>query len=265
MIELGTGKREKIIPICRGSNDVSVSSAAEGRMGRVWTEDMDSPSFCLVKNGPFAFLLGIPPKGENALSLYRTLRIECPGSFIVPENEGWSGWIEENVPCRQRMLSRYEMGPGRNGFDPEKLNFFMQQVPDGFILKKIDRYVFRHMPDEDWCRYFVSNFENETQFFRHGTGYVITKNSRPVSGCSAFSFSEGKVEAEAGTKEEFRRMGLALSSSSAFVTACLLKNLEPVWDAANIKSVALAEKLGFETKREYTVIQIQEEDFDRSY
>ena len=52
--------------------------------------------------------------------------------------------------------------------------------------------------------------------------------------------------------------GLALACSAAFLLECLERNIIPNWDAANLKSVGLAEKLGYIYDQEYQVYQIRE-------
>ena len=64
------------------------------------------------------------------------------------------------------------------------------------------------------------------------------------------------MEIQVDTRKDFRRQGLALACSSAFVLECLEKKLIPNWDAANQQSVELAEKLGYMFEREYQVYQL---------
>ena len=59
--------------------------------------------------------------------------------------------------------------------------------------------------------------------------------------------------------KDYRRQGLALACSAAFLLECLGKNLIPNWSAVNLQSVGLAEKLGYVYDREYQVYQIKGE------
>lgn len=54
--------------------------------------------------------------------------------------------------------------------------------------------------------------------------------------------------------------GLALACSAAFLLECLEKGIIPNWDAVNLQSVGLAEKLGYVYDREYQVYQLRELD-----
>ncbi|MBK1809116.1 GNAT family N-acetyltransferase [Clostridium sp. YIM B02505] len=50
--------------------------------------------------------------------------------------------------------------------------------------------------------------------------------------------------------------GLALACASKLILDCLERVIYPRWDAANLESVALAEKLGYHFDKEYIVYSI---------
>lgn len=257
MIELGTAKRNLIAPICAGSREIPVQSAAQGLMGRVWTDDLDAPSDCLILFSGFSYLLGIPPKGESALSLLRLIRTECADTFIMPGSEQWTVWLEQNLDCSYRILTRYAMKSGT--FDEEKLQKYASSLPQGYVLKKPDRYLLKKLAREDWSRPFAACYETEDQFLKQAIAYIVLHGRDPVSGCTSFCYAAGVHDIEIATKPDFRRKGLALCAASAFILDCLGRKLRPSWDASGLHSVALAEKLGFETEREYPVFQIADE------
>ena len=49
---------------------------------------------------------------------------------------------------------------------------------------------------------------------------------------------------ETDTREDHRRKGLAYACGAKLILECLERELYPSWDAQNMWSVALAEKLG---------------------
>ena len=65
----------------------------------------------------------------------------------------------------------------------------------------------------------------------------------------------GGIEIEIDTKEECRRRGLALACGARLILECLDRGLYPSWDAANLDSVRLAEKLGYRFDRAYTAYE----------
>ncbi|MBP3806984.1 MAG: GNAT family N-acetyltransferase [Eubacterium sp.] len=68
------------------------------------------------------------------------------------------------------------------------------------------------------------------------------------------------MEIEVDTVEEEHRKGLATIASAALILRCLDEGLYPSWDAQNMKSVRLAEKLGYEFDHEYTAYEVSGED-----
>ena len=65
-----------------------------------------------------------------------------------------------------------------------------------------------------------------------------------------------KSEIEVDTVAEERRKGLATIACAALILCCLEENLYPSWDAQNMNSVHLAEKLGYEFDHEYTAYEV---------
>ena len=106
---------------------------------------------------------------------------------------------------------------------------------------------------------FVSSFKSKDNFLALGRGMVIMKSDRIVAGASSYTrYNEG-IEIEVDTVKEERRKGLATIASAALILRCLDEGLYPSWDAQNMKSVRLAEKLGYEFDHEYTAYEVSGE------
>ena len=50
--------------------------------------------------------------------------------------------------------------------------------------------------------------------------------------------------------------GLLAAAAAGLILECLERGLYPSWDAANLSSVALAEKLGYTFSHEYTAFEV---------
>ncbi len=256
MVELGREKRQSIRALCEGNREVLVRGAAEGTMGRVWTPGLEDASYCLVGSGDFAFLLGLPPKGPRALDLKSQLYQSAARAFIYPENEMWEQWLLQEFDGQLRRVTRYALKKDEHHFDQDRLKANVKAVPQGIRIRRIDERLYHLAMKEEWSRDLCSNFEDYKHFSACGFGYGAMKIHKLVAGCSAYGVSEGMMEIQVDTRKDFRRQGLALACSSAFVLECLQKELIPNWDAANQQSVELAEKLGYVFEREYQVYQL---------
>lgn len=103
---------------------------------------------------------------------------------------------------------------------------------------------------------FVSAFEGKEQYLSIGRGMVITKDNKIVSGASSYTrYLEG-IEIEVDTIPEERRKHLATIVCSSLILKCLEEGLYPSWDAQNMNSVRLAEKLGYECDHEYIAYEV---------
>lgn len=256
MIELRREDLSIVEPICMESREVLVRAAAEGKMGHVWVPRTENPPFCLINLGDFAFVRGVTPKSEGALELREQIYESCRHTFLTPQDERWADWIEDTFLGELRQVTRYALKKDEQHFDVERLKGYKKQVPDGIKIKPIDEKLYKKALKEEWSRDFCSNFEDAGHFLADGLGFAAVYGRELVSGCSAYGISSGMLEIEVGTRSDFRRQGLALACSAALILECLERGIYPNWDAANWKSVGLAEKLGYVFDKEYTVYQL---------
>lgn len=258
MIELGKSKRQTIQSICQDSREVLVRAAMEGNMGRVWVPDLCISSYCLIRVGEFVYLIGLAPKGESALDLKTQIYESCGGCLIIPADELWAAWIEEQLLGQYRMVSRYALKKDESHFDEVVLKQHVSDVMEGVQIKRIDKKLYHQVLKDEWSQDFCVNYEDEKHFLSTGFGYLALKGTEVISGCSSYGSSEGMMEIEIKTRKDYRRQGLALACGSAFVLECLQRGLIPSWDAENLHLVELAEKMGYVYDREYQVYQLME-------
>lgn len=255
-MELMREERELIAPICKNSHEVLVRAAMEGKMGRVFVPVVEEPKYCLIIVEGFAYLQGLPPKGARALDLRATLLKECEEILITPENEMWAAWLEENLDCSFRKLNRYILKAESYEFDLHQLDYYISALPSEYEMREISSKEYQDAKENYWSSYFVNSFDDEEHFLANGLGYVIYKGDELVSGCSAYGFSNGYLEVEVITKIGHKRKGLGIAACARFIKECILRGIYPNWDAANMHSVELAQKLGYHFVGEYKVYQI---------
>ena len=102
----------------------------------------------------------------------------------------------------------------------------------------------------------MSSFESKEAYLRLGRGMVLMKGGRIVSGASSYSRYREGIEIEVDTVPEERKRGLATIVCAALILNCLEEGLYTSWDAQNLTSVHLAEKLGYELDHEYAVYEV---------
>ena len=225
-----------------GWDDTMIRSCLQQIMGEILVTNTEKPKAACAHLGCFAFYTGEPDE-----ELVRNK----PNGFLImtPQNEGWASLIEQCHPTAQKV-TRYAMRKD-TVFNRQKLQRFVSFLPADYRLKQIDGELYDQCLQNSLTTDFVANFNSKDKFMELGLGYVILKNGEIVSGASSFSrFREG-IEIEVDTAEAERGKGLASIACAALILKCLELGLYPSWDAQNLISVRLAEKLGYQLGHKY--------------
>lgn len=234
-----------------GWNETLIYSCIQKVMGKIYVTDLDNPKSALAFVGCFAFYAGEPEK---------ELVINKPDGFVImtPQNEEWAKLIEECFP-EAKKVTRYAIKKN-TVFDEVMLRKNVSMLPDGYELKRIDEEIYDKCLENPVTADFVSAFEGKEKYLSLGRGMVITKNDKIVAGASSYTrYLEG-IEIEVDTVEDERRKHLATIACSALILKCLEEGLYPSWDAQNINSVHMAEKLGYEYDHEYIAYEVMEQE-----
>ena len=234
-----TSKVEELFTACE---DSLVTSCLQKVMGKIYVTDPDSPKSAMAILTNYVYFAGEANK-ELASSVPE-------GRFnLIPLSEEWTTLIKECFP-KAKKRTRYSLKKDTK-FNRKTLEGYASSLSEGYELKRVDSAIFDMLKNSSVFEECVMNFDSKEQYFELGRGTVIMKNGRIVSACSSYTAYIGGIEIEIITAEEERRKGLALAVSAALILTCLDDGLYPTWDAANLASVRLAEKLGYEFKNEY--------------
>lgn len=255
MIRLSENKLKNAEKIFAHTDESPVLSCLQGTMGMIFVDNEDAPTCALASLPDFAFLYG-DASSPCAMELVKNL---APGKtwYVVPENEDWSKLIEEAYPDKFERFMRYAIKKEPDVFDREKLQGFVDSLPDGYTLKFIDREAYDMSLKNSWSADFVSNFGSYENFAAHALGVVALYDGELAAGASTFSYYNEGIEIEVDTAEDHRQKGLATVCAAALILECLDRGLYPSWDAATKISVALAEKLGYHFSHEYVTYAVK--------
>lgn len=109
-------------------------------------------------------------------------------------------------------------------------------------------------------REWVIQYDTYDLYQEYGLGAIILKDGEPVSGASSYAGYMGGIEVEIDTRKDYRRRGLAYICGAKLILECLKRGWYPSWDAHNVWSVALAEKLGYHLDHEYEAYEVMGEN-----
>lgn len=248
ILELEKKEMTYISGLFAGWEETMVWSCLQGYMGRAFVLTKDSPESAQIVIGDFCFLAGTPEA-----ELIKHIPGDYPGKalLLVPQNKGWNAHIEELWGERARKSCRYAIKKEKDVFDTAKLHKFTEEVPPEYELKQIDSMLYEKVLKEDWCRDLCSGFKSGEDFERRGVGFVIVKNGEIVAGASSYSVYDEGIEIEIDTKKEYRGLGFAKACGARLILECLKTGKYPSWDAIDMRSVSLAEKLGYHMDKPY--------------
>lgn len=230
-----------------GWEETLIWSCLQKVMGRIFVTDPISPSSAMAAVGCFVFPAGEPD---------RELVQGKPKGFVimVPQSEAWAERIETCWPDAKRTV-RYAIRKDTR-FDRKALQGIADSLPAGYEIKRIDSKIYDLCLTDPVTADFVSAFKNKEQYLKLGRGVVILKNGKIVSGASSYTRYREGIEIEVDTVPAERRKGLASVASANLILDCLKEGLYPSWDAQNLNSVRMAEKLGYEFSHEYIAYEV---------
>ena len=237
----------KVKDLYAGWQETLIYSCLQKVMGSIYVTDSDEPLSAFAYVGCFGFVAGEPN---------RELLENKPEGFVIitPQNKAWADLIEEVYP-NAKKVTRYAIKKDTR-FDTAALQKNIDMLPNGYEIKEIDSALYDMCMKDPVTRDFVSSFADKKQYLELGRGIVILKEGKIVSGASSYTrYNEG-IEIEVDTVESERRNHLATVACSVLILRCLKENLYPSWDAQNMDSVRLAEKLGYEFDHEYVAYEV---------
>lgn len=236
---------ERTASLFAGWEETMVWSCLQGVMGRL--ESSGDGTAGMICSQDFTFLAGRP----DAELLKR-----APGPILVPRSPDWHPLIEAFYGPRAVRELRYAIQKEPDVFDREKLEAFAAALPAGYELRLIDEAMVPVLLSETWSRDFCAAFDSPADCCKRGLGVAALWEGVPVAGAGSYCVYRGGIEIEIDTREDHRRRGLATACGARLILECLDRGLYPSWDAIDLRSVALAEKLGYHRARPYPVYWI---------
>ncbi|PGM50985.1 GNAT family N-acetyltransferase, partial [Bacillus cereus] len=171
--------------------------------------------------------------------------------LVIVNSDEWKKRLEAFHERKIDKILRYKFKRNPELLNRTKLKSFITVLPNGYELRKIDKYIANnptlHKVSED----FTSQFSSIDDYVNRGVGYSILYNGEVVCGASSYSIYDDGIEIEVATDPNHRRKGLATVVSAALILDCLENGKYPNWDAANNTSAKLAEKLGYVFDKAY--------------
>lgn len=215
-------------------------SVLDGTMGEAYVDNMSTLNFAILTVRKYCFMSGNIEK-EN---LYELINNKLKQYIIIP-SDNLKIVIEEIYKDNINKLERYSIKKN-HVFDKKKLQEYINKVPKEYNIQAIDKKIADRIKEENFIN-ITDNYE------KNGVGYYCIYNDAIIGVASSNIFYKDGIEVNIKVKDEYRRKGIATALASKLILKCLEKNKKISWDAANLWSVGLAEKLGFEYDSTYNI------------
>ncbi|MBR1865390.1 MAG: GNAT family N-acetyltransferase [Lachnospiraceae bacterium] len=258
-----------LAPFFKEAYDSCPEAFLQGVMGRGFCDSTEDPTYGIIQMGDYCYLGGdgSGSQKKNLLSILFTM-LRRSHMIMVPLSESWNQQFYQSTGYQK--VTRYALNrPNPQYFNKAKLtayisntaydpNYAGANVSRRFIVKPIDEAFYYLLQKQDWSHSLTQNYANYAAFSENGFGFVIIEgiNGKIASIASSFCTSLDSVEIEIATSPHYRRKGLATAVSARMVLECLTREKQPCWDASNLISVTIAEKLGYHLSEEYISYEI---------
>lgn len=248
MIQIPLKKNLELSRIFSGFTDSVTQSCFEGCMGNIFADNKFSPECCAVHLGEYIYVDG---KIDNKKFFQDVFEYSKKSSLtVITLNKEIHTFIKNIYGEKCVFKKRYQMHT-KKPFNKDFLLKNVKFLSKEYTLSNINEEVYNLVIQNEWSKHFVCNFKNYEDFSDNAFGYVIMKDNEVVSGTSCYSYYSKGYEVIIATSPQYRRKRLAMISASAFLLKCIDTDKIPHWDAANEKSLALSQKLGYSLFREY--------------
>ena len=235
---------EKIKDLLKTEDDGLILSYLQGYTGKAFVDNENNPTSAQIVVGDFSFFVG-----DVNIELIK----DAKAPILTPQDKEWQKAIEDTLRDKVSKKYRYKIKKDINSFDSYKLSEFVNSLDKKYELKQIDQTLYESVLKESWSEDLCSQFKDYDAFKEKGLGFVILKDSEIVSGASSYVVYDDGLEIEIDTKLDYRGKNLATVCGAKLILECLDKNIYPSWDAIDLRSVALAEKLGYQLDTPYVV------------
>lgn len=229
-------------------------SCLQGCMGQAWADNAAAPHSAQILSADFCFFAGEP----NA----ELLRNRQGKEFLIfiPQNDAWAALLESIYANHCKRVTRYAIRKEADVFDRERLRQLTALPDDAYRMQMIDETLYRQALSQEWSRDWCSAFANWEEYRTHGLGVAALYKDQLAAGASSYLYYRGGIEIQVNTAASFRKRGLAAACSARLILECLDRGLYPSWDAQNLMSVGLAEKLGYHFSHSYRAYEVYGEE-----
>ncbi len=255
MIKINDSERINLSKLCsRKKEDNLLQWFLEGNpYCAAWVDNVIQPEEAIIIAADFCYLLGVVKHYDEVEQI---LEENARHKIVIPCGTHWGTYLNEYLSKKVRRFSRYAIKHEPDVFDKNNLEQLIKRINPTYEIKQIDEDIYKEVLGIDWAADGCCFFRSYEDFKNNGLGYVVLKDRQLVCIATSYTSYKNTIGVTIGTEEEYRRQGLAVACAATLILECQERDIYPEWDASNMNSVALAEKLGYHFDKAYDAYSI---------
>lgn len=255
MIKINDSDRFNLRKLCAcRKDDYTLLWFLEGNpFCAAWVDDVTNPEEAIIIAADFCYLVG---EVKHFDEIKKILEENARYKVIIPCGPGWVVYLKEYFSEKVRCYKRYAIKKEPEIFDKKNLENLIMRLDSEYKIIQIDEVIYNTVLNIDWAADGCCFFKTYEDFKKKGLGYVVFKDEQLVCIASSYTAYKNTIGVTIGTLEEHRRKGLAAACAASLILECLERGIYPEWEAANMDSVALAEKLGYHFDKAFVVYSL---------
>ena len=223
--------------------DISIECVLEDQMGSVFVDDVDNPqSYFIDMDGFFGYLAG-----DWSTEAGRDFIANTPTSrMIMAGTDGWGNALVAAFGDNAMPIERYTYSAANLSLD--HLQTIASKNAQYNNIQQMDA----QLATVEAHYFNIGEFDSVEDFIERSVGFCLLDDGKMVASAYGGLANTHAIEVSIFVEDDFRRKGVATALACHLLQWCLERNLTPNWDAANLESCALAEKLGYTKVGDYT-------------
>ena len=250
MIKLNNNQMNQIEHLFNDIKFYMGKSVLDGLMGEAYTDNLENPTIAYLLVRQYCFING----NSNSVLAKQVLKTIPKTCKRIIANSDWNDIIESTYNDFEKS-KRYSLKKEKNIFNKQQLKEFSEILDKEYEIKKIDEEIYKLIKadDEDPKQMKITD-----DYMNKGIGVCCFRDDEIVGICSSNIIYNDGIEINIRVKEGYKHKGIGTAMASKLILMCLEKGIYPSWDAANLTSLELAKKLGYNYDSEYTIYKINE-------
>ncbi len=223
--------------------DISIECAIEDQMGKAFVDSATDPQVFLIEQDRFFCYLA----GDLTTSSGRNFLSSIPSNrFLMAGTPGWQEVAQAFYGERLRPVLRYSYSS--QALSADHMRRLAATSPHSANIRRVDAA----LAGQETPYLALGAFDSAEDFVERGIGYCLVSGDSILGGAYASLASGNAIEVSIVVDPKHQRQGIATALAAHLLLWCVEHSVTPHWDAANLPSCGLAEKLGYRNTGEYT-------------